>query len=91
MPAPPTVGSFSAQVPASPVGPPCLAGALFRTDLSWSTAGAESVSISADGVNLTGLAASGATVACRATPGAPPGGWTLTATGPGGTVTATVP
>ena len=89
VPAPPTVGSFSAQVPTSPVGPPCLAGALFRTDLSWSTAGAWSVSISADGVSLTGLAASGATVACRATPGAPPGGWTLTAIGPGGTVTAT--
>ena len=40
---------------------------------------------------ISGLPADGSHVACRLTPSPPPAGWTLTATGPGGTDQATAP
>lgn len=83
----PTVVRFSAVAATSPGGdcPP----ARFATTLWWSSRNATSATIEATGVTtLTGLAASGTRVVCRFTPGAPPGGWKLTVTGPGGTATA---
>lgn len=85
----PTIGSFTAT--ASGVGSPCAGATQFRTILTWSTTDATSVAVTASDVSSTGLPPDGTTVACRSTPSAPPGGWTLTATGPGGSATDNVP
>ncbi len=87
-PAAPTVDSFTATPAVAPGG--ACPGGQWATTLAWTTTGATIVSIAAaDIAPITGLPADGSTVACRLTPSPPIGGWTLTATGPGGTDTAT--
>jgi RNA polymerase sigma factor (sigma-70 family) len=86
-PAAPTVTDFRATLAGSPGGA-CPAGQ-WGTSLAWSTTGATAVRIAATTVaTASGLPPNGSRVVCRPTPGAPPGGWTLTATGPGGSATA---
>lgn len=63
--------------------------ARYATTLWWLVDGATSVAIEADGVGpFTDLASSGRRVVCRFTAGPPAGGWRLTASGPGGTTSA---
>ena len=84
---PPQIDSFTATPAGAPDGP-CPPGQ-WATTLAWSTTGASSVRITATTfTTLDGLAADGSTVVCRAGYGSPPGGWHLTATGPGGTDSA---
>jgi hypothetical protein len=87
-PAKPSVQSFDATAATSPGGAcPALQWA---TTLRWSTTAATAVSIS--GLlepTLGSLPGDGSRVVCRSLPGGPLGGWTLTATGPGGSTTAT--
>ncbi len=86
--APPVVRRFSAVAATSPGGacPP----ARWATTLWWSVDDATTATIEAQGVSpLTGLAPSGRRTVCRFSASAPSGGWKLTATGPGGTSTAT--
>jgi hypothetical protein len=82
----PRVDSFTATV-ASKAGGDCPA-LQWATTFRWSTTGATSVAIT--GLLETAqrnLPADGTKVVCRALPAGPLGGWTLTATGPGGTAT----
>jgi RNA polymerase sigma factor (sigma-70 family) len=82
----PTVGSFTAT--SLPNSGQCPAGQ-FPTNLAWTTAHATSARITANLTDpLEGLPPNGSAVACRTSIGPPPGGWTLTATGPGGSTTA---
>jgi RNA polymerase sigma factor (sigma-70 family) len=84
----PRVDSFTAVAATTPGGS-CPSGQ-WATTLGWSTTGATSVRIAATSVpTVSGLPPDGTRAVCRPTPGAPPGGWTLTASGPGGTTTAT--
>jgi len=77
------IDSFGARPAAAPGGA-CGAGQ-WATTLRWTTTNATSASLSAATVTpITGLAPDGSRVVCRPTPGKPRGGWTLTATGPGG-------
>ena len=77
----PTVDAFAAYDGTSPCPKP-----KFDVTLKWATTGATSVTIVSGKTMLSGLSADGTAWAC-----APPGStWTLTATGPGGTDTATV-
>lgn len=63
--------------------------ARYATTLWWLVDGATSVTIEADGVGpFTDLAPSGRRVVCRFAAGPPAGGWRLTASGPGGTTSA---
>jgi hypothetical protein len=86
-PAVPTVQVFTAKAATSAGGacPPLQ----WATTFTWATANASSVTISGlletTQANLPG---DGSRVVCRLLPGGPLGGWTLTATGPGGTATA---
>ena len=83
----PTVDSFTAQPLGE--GGSCTP-AQWGTRLTWTTTHATSVTLSATTVStLTGQAPDGSRVICRPTPGNPPGGWHLTATGPGGSDAAT--
>lgn len=86
-PAAPTVQSFTVANPTAPDAP-CSIGSWAFT-LTWQTSDATTVAIGTGAGNPTsGLPPDGTTVICRATPSPPPSGWTLTATGPGGTATA---
>ena len=83
----PTVDSFTAT--ALGEGGSCT-NTEWGTRLSWTTTHATSVSIAATTVTTqSGLAPDGSRTVCRPTPGMPPGGWKLTASGPGGTASAT--
>ena len=84
----PRVDSFTATA-ASKAGGDCPA-LQWATTFRWSTTAATSVAIT--GLLETAqrnLPADGTKVVCRALPAGPLGGWTLTATGPGGGTTAT--
>lgn len=83
--APPTVISFVAA-PASTPGGQCPVGQWAST-LTWRTTGADSVVATAPaGVAPVAGGPFGTAVGCALTPGTT---WTLTASGPGGTATAT--
>lgn len=87
-PARPSVQSFTAKAATSPGG--ACAALQWATTLTWTTTSATSVSIT--GLleqPLSSLPGDGTKTVCRALPGGPLGGWTLTATGPGGNTTAT--
>lgn len=85
--APPRVDAFTATLAGAPDGD-CPPGQ-WATTLAWSTTRATSVRITATTVTtLSGLPADGSTIVCRSGYGAPPGGWHLTATGPGGSTAA---
>lgn len=86
-PAAPTVQSFTAK-PASSAGGACPP-LQWATTFTWATTNASSVTIAglleATQANLPG---DGSRVVCRLLPTPPLGGWTLTATGAGGSTTA---
>lgn len=87
-PAKPTVQAFTAKAAAAPGG--TCSALQWATTLTWNTSSATSVAIT--GLleqPLTALPGDGTKTICRALPGGPLGGWTLTATGPGGNTTAT--
>ncbi|MCB0962591.1 MAG: sigma-70 family RNA polymerase sigma factor [Acidimicrobiales bacterium] len=90
-PAAPSVDAFTATPAANPGAGGCGPNE-WATTFAWSTTDATSAAITGSGEPaISGLAADGSHVACRFTPSPPPGGWTLTATGPGGTDQATAP
>ncbi|MGN6694083.1 MAG: hypothetical protein ACTHN0_07890 [Aquihabitans sp.] len=86
-PAAPTVQTFTAKAATSAGGacPPLQ----WATTFTWATTNASTVDITGlletTQANLPG---DGSRVVCRLLPGGPLGGWTLTATGPGGRTTA---
>jgi hypothetical protein len=87
-PAAPKVDQFTATVASSPGG--ACAPLQWATTFRWATTNASTVAIT--GLlepTQSNLSADGSKVVCRAIPTAPLGGWTLTATGPGGSSTAT--
>ncbi|MCB0971273.1 MAG: sigma-70 family RNA polymerase sigma factor [Acidimicrobiales bacterium] len=89
-PAAPSVDGFSVATPVAPGGACGPNGWPFT--FTWSTTDASTVAITTPGeAAISGLPADGSHVACRLTPSPPPAGWTLTATGPGGTDQATAP
>lgn len=82
----PIVDSFTAQPLGE--GGSCTV-AQWGTRLTWTTTHATAVTITATTVTtLSNQPADGSRVVCRPTPGNPPGGWHLTATGPGGSDSA---
>ncbi len=83
--APPEVTDFS--VASVTLGRPCAADQR-RITLSWQVARADSVRLSGVGAPAGALPATGQGTACRAS--GPPVTYTLTASGPGGTQTATL-
>lgn len=90
-PAAPSVDSFTATPAANPGAAGCGPNE-WATTFAWSTTDTTSAAITGSGEPaISGLAADGSHVACRFTPSPPSGGWTLTATGPGGTDQATAP
>ena len=82
----PTIDTFT----ATPLGEGgSCAPAQWGTRLAWTTTHATTATISATTVTtVSGLAPDGSRTICRPTPGNPPGGWKLTASGPGGSATA---
>ena len=86
-PAVPTVQSFTAT-PASSAGGVCPP-LQWATTFTWSTTHATTVTITGLlEATQSGLPGDGSRVVCRLLPTGPVGGWTLTATGPGGSATA---
>ena len=87
-PAAPTVQTFTAKAATSAGGacPPLQ----WATTFTWATSNASTVAITGLlETTLSNLPGDGSRVVCRLLPGGPLGGWTLTATGAGGSTTAT--
>jgi len=82
------VQSFTAKAASSPGGvcPPLQ----WATTFTWATTHASTVAITGLlEAPIDGLPGDGSRVVCRLLPTAPLGGWTLTASGAGGSATAT--